>query len=266
MPTARRGMLRRTRPFGMGKENAAMNGDSKPKRRWYQFSLRTLLIATAMVAVACSLVVRKLDRKRREREVVQSFLALDTSHPVVLYNFQSDPETGPFAEPYGPAWLRGLLGDDFFSEVTGVMLSNTSADDGALCHVDRLTELRCVDLADTKITDAALLRLAHLPHLEVLYLNGTQIDDVGLAQLAEMKSLKTLNLAETKVTDAGLVTIGQLGQLQILDLRGTAITDAGISHLRRLTRLTALSLLSTKTTDEGVRKLQRALPNCSIDR
>src|SRR4029077_10177857 len=39
----------------------------KRKRRWYQFSLRTLLIVVVIVAIPCAWLGRKIEQKRPER-------------------------------------------------------------------------------------------------------------------------------------------------------------------------------------------------------
>ena len=46
----------------------------KRKRRWFQFSLRTLMIFTIIVAVACGWLGNKIEQKRREREAVEAFV------------------------------------------------------------------------------------------------------------------------------------------------------------------------------------------------
>ena len=59
-------------------DNAAMEAEPpkaeppKRKRRWFQFSLRTLMIFTLICAVGCAWVVRRMERKRKEREAVEA--------------------------------------------------------------------------------------------------------------------------------------------------------------------------------------------------
>ena len=48
--------------------------EAKCKRRWFQFSLRTLLIFTLICAVAAGWLGETIDRKRREREAVETFV------------------------------------------------------------------------------------------------------------------------------------------------------------------------------------------------
>ena len=48
----------------------------KRKRRWFQFSLRSLLVTTFIVAVACGWLGKKIEQKRREREAVEAIVKL----------------------------------------------------------------------------------------------------------------------------------------------------------------------------------------------
>ena len=64
----------------------------KRKRRWYQFSLRTLLIFTVVCAIGSAWVARRMDRKRRDREAVAVILKLGGS---VSYDYQFDSSRIP---------------------------------------------------------------------------------------------------------------------------------------------------------------------------
>jgi hypothetical protein len=149
----------------------------KRKRRWYQFSLRTLLIFMLVCAVPCAWLGRKLERKRREREIVRK---IEARHGRALYDRKQIGDRWPTSEPSGPAWARTILGDDFFDEIF------------------------LVDWSESDVTDADLAILTHLPHLEHLYLSKTSISDAGLANLKSLTELKNLYLWQTKVTDAGV--------------------------------------------------------------
>jgi hypothetical protein len=49
---------------------------SKSPRRWFQYSLRTLLIFVTLFAVACSWFAVKLGQARRQREAVEALFIL----------------------------------------------------------------------------------------------------------------------------------------------------------------------------------------------
>jgi hypothetical protein len=85
-----------------------MENEPKRQRRWLQFSLRTLIIFTAVVAILCGWLGRKIERRWKERVAVD---ALVKSGAFVLYDYQMEDSS---AKPPGSDWLRGLLGENFF--------------------------------------------------------------------------------------------------------------------------------------------------------
>ena len=206
----------------------------KHKRRWFQFSLRTLLIFTAIAAVSCGWLGKKIERKHQEQAAVN---AIRKSGGSVDYDYESLKSSKP-SKPPGPDWLRKLIGENFFSEVEGVFTS--------------------------KATDADLERLEVLPQLKSLMLGGNQsYTDAGLMNLRRLPQLQALKLG-TEVTDAGLIHLSGLSELNWLDLEGTQVTDAGLVNLKGLIQLKTLSVLRTNVTDAGVKDLQTALPDCKI--
>ena len=59
-----------------------------------------------------------------------------------------------FSSPWQPAWLQGLIGDEYFQEVTSVALHGETTDD-QLAHVKYLDQIADLKLGDAKhITDA----------------------------------------------------------------------------------------------------------------
>ena len=258
----------------------------KRKRRWFQFSLRTLLIFTVVCAIGSAWVTRKVERKRKEREAVDAIIKLGG---YALYDYQAT-KAGILC---GPDWLRKLLGENFFSEVEIVSFQGTGDTDAGLENVRGLTQLHRLILTDTNVTDVGLASLKELNQLQTLELWGTNVTDVGLANLKELTLLENLDLSKTGITDAGLanlkglvklqrlylritnvadaglVNLRELTQLQTLDLGGTKVSDAGIVNLKGLTQLQGLDLRTaggrtTKVTSAGLNDLQKALPNCKI--
>jgi hypothetical protein len=205
--------------------------------RWrFQFSIRSLLVLVLVVAIPCSWMSVEMKGARKQREAVE---AIRKSGGYVVYDYHVQK---PGNSPPGPAWLRGLLGTDFFATALGVGSLFSPATDAGLKHLKGLTQLRWLFLQETQATDADLEHVMGLTQLEALRLCGTQ------------------------VTDAGLKHLEGLMQLQELDLQGTQVTDAGLEHLKGLTRLQDLDIQHTRVTDEGVKKLQQALPKCNIRR
>jgi hypothetical protein len=122
-------------------------------RRWSQFSLRSLLILTAVVAVAAGRLGQKFERKHKERETVAAILKQGGT---VWYNDRVGGPSSRRRSPAGPEWLRELLGEYFFAEVDVVYLPNPPG-------------------------NATLANLAELPRLEKLWVHRT--DDAKLAEI-----------------------------------------------------------------------------------
>jgi hypothetical protein len=183
-----------------------------PKRRWFQFSLRTLLVFVTLCAIACSWFAVKLQQATRQREAVAEIKKLGG---ICVYDWQLDANGGfdysySKTKPTGPVWLRNLLGDDLFQSVIMVGFE-----------------------AEREVTDASLEPLKGLSEVRELDLYGTKVTDAGLRHLKGLSQLRELCLSDTQVTDAGLEYLKELTQLQQLDLDGTQVTDAGVTKLQQ---------------------------------
>jgi len=249
--------------------------------RWrFQFSIRSLLVMTVVVAMPFSWLSVEMNRAKKQRDAA-----------AVFRNCGGTVEFGwmfhwtPNAGPKGQVWLNELLGEDFFNDVVFVAgvsndasmqslkgttsveafdLSGTQITDAGLQHLAGMSQLDTLSLDNTRVTNAGLVHLAGLPRLQRLCLRSTAISDAGLQHLAGMSQLETLSLDNTRVTNAGLVHLAGLTHLEGLWLDETQITDAGLGHLKGLSQLQDLYLLDTRITTKGVADLQKALPNCRI--
>jgi hypothetical protein len=206
-----------------------MTDTPKSRRRWFKFSLRSLLVFVTICSVGFGWFEYKLRQAHRQRVVVEQIQQLGG---MVLYDiqFNSDGNLRNDAKPFGPAWAHQLLGIDFFGNVrivTSYGFTIPNEGPGTLTHTD-------------KFNDSLLALLQELHQLEDLSLGGTQVTDEGLIHIKMMTGLKKLSLYNTQITDAGL------------------------SHLRGATQLESLDLVSTRVTDHGCEELQAALPNLEI--
>jgi hypothetical protein len=229
----------------------------KHRRRWYQYSLRTLLIVVTLFALACSWFAVKLQQAKRQKETVEELIR---SGCEVRYDYDFDVYgLNPNAQPPNPAWLRNLLGIDFVSNVVAIYSSRPDT----LDHLKSLPQLRQLYL-DAQITDDGLEIVRGLTHLQELQLSGTGITDVGLERLSGLTDLRGLHLTKVGITDAGLKYLKRLPRLQTLTLWYVNVSDKGLEDLKELHELRSLWLHETHITDDGVKDLQRVLPNLKI--
>ena len=261
-----------------------------PKNRWYQFSLRTLLVVMLLSCFGFAWIGWRMQRARDNRarmaDAAEAVAAIEKLANTVEFEYEElRPRTwleSQFDDPGGSDDPVGVLNitivDLGWSSVSdadlthltamkslqSLWLRNTQTTDAGLINVTGLTNLEDLFLNENQITDAGLEHLKGLTNLQCLGLGGTRITDAGLEHLRGLTNLRGLFLGKTKVSDVGLEHVKGMKGLQYLGLDRTNVTDAGLEHLKGLTNLQTLSLQETKVTDAGVQKLQQALPNCTI--
>lgn len=214
----------------------------KPRRRWRQFSLGTLLFVATLCAFACSWLAIKIKQGREQREIA-----------AVFEKIGGDVEW--LDVPLRAKWLQALISDDLFRNIGTVTLGFTPITDAGLERLEGLRHLESLGLMRTKVGDAGLEHLQTLYQLERLGLEGTQVTDAGLQHLKGLTHLVSLNLSRTQIADAGLGHLAGLGQLQFLYLNGTRVTDNGVGHLRSFKQLVILDLDDTRVTHAGLRHI-----------
>jgi hypothetical protein len=226
---------------------------SKPKLRWYQFSLRTLLLFITLFACACSWFAVKNQQAKKQKAAVEKLRSFGYT---ICYDYEHySTEQGYDKTPPTPQWILNFTGIDFFYNVYSVGHAKSLP----AYHKQKTPAL----------TDADMAIFEQLPQLRCLYLNNyygspPEITDLGMAQLEKLRFLELLSLTETSVTNESLKHIKTLTNLEYLYLNDTPVTDEGILVLRELKKLQHLYVRRTKVTDAGISDLQKALPNLEI--
>ncbi len=90
----------------------------QPKRRRFQYRLRSLLILMTVICIWLGIIVK---RARDQQEAVE-FIKENGATVTYDYQFDGTGNGNPNAMPPGPAWLRRIIGDDFFVNVIVVEL------------------------------------------------------------------------------------------------------------------------------------------------
>lgn len=254
-----------------------MSDNRKLRWRPWRYSLRSLLVLTALTGIVCACWVVPVERQK------SAVAAIREAGGHVSYN------TGEadLAHP-APQWVVDLLGIDYVEQPKWAFVAMDGTR-SALPNIGRLESLQAVNVIGASVGDQDLTPLGELPHLRFLNLGGTRAGDEGLPwlenkerlerlelhgtatddramrRIARLSHLTRLNLSRTHLTDAGLAHVQQLRNLQELHLNRTHVTDAGLMHLHTMQSLEFVSVNGSKVTKAGADELRRALPRCVVN-
>jgi hypothetical protein len=215
-----------------------------PRRRWFQWRLRTLLILMTCWAVLLALWRVYLEPIRRSQIAIERLAKLQV------------PLT---TEPAGPPWLRRLLGEDHLQHIVAAdfsarSLQTTFRGDPSkrfaeldMALLERLPYLRKLDASYLRLHTTTLHSLARLKQIEFLSLNGVELVDSDAPQ-DELMRLAT-----------------SLPELRRLSLCGLPISDASIDRLIPLRQLARLDLAGTEVSFAGAERLADARPDLALD-
>ena len=161
----------------------------KPKRRWWQYSLRTFFV---LLTVLCVWLGWMAHRANEQRKAVAAIIELGGT---VYYDYQLDHSRNPIndAEPPGWKWMVQLVGVDYLHNAVAVEISVLSPLEAPLRQLPALKKL---ELFSTQVSDVT--PLVGLKNLEGLLLHDTRVSD--LTPLAGLKNLRWLWLSHTQVS------------------------------------------------------------------
>ena len=161
------------------------NKPPRRKRRWFQYSLRTLLILTALVAVWMAWWSHNA---RQQRDAVA---ALEKDNVIVHYVEDKNV--------LWPGWLVDLLGRDYFGTVRDVELYGKKLNARDIEHLKSLPSLETLNLTISPISDKDLEGLYGLSQLRELKLFYTQVTDAGVERL--QKALPNCKIHHRRTED-----------------------------------------------------------------
>lgn len=227
------------------------------KLRWYQFSLRSLMIFVLVCGALLGWGGTYYRRLNEQRQAVTRILSLGGS---VQYDYQWQEGNPDYsASPPGPKLLRMMLGDDAFARVEKVSFPGVSPNvrvkDSDLAVLAALRNLDTVAIADDNISDEGLRHLATLGRLRGLSLHSKKIGDHGLEHLRDLVNLRNLSIFGTKVTDKGMEQLKGLENLDSLNLSDTQVTTEGVARLSAAATLRELVFYGANVKDSTLARL-----------
>jgi hypothetical protein len=266
-----------------------------------RFTLRSLLIVVAILAVGLSWFVQWREAKRRERAAADAIInrggsanygklegwwadALALAMPRKSLHYSTCVEFPKNSTDADLALLRDL------PNLETLQIENSPHISAAgLAHAGGLSRLNVLYLRHTPAGDRGLEPFKHNRHFKELWLEGSNVSDsvvswiaanrglthldlggnpitdATLPQLATLEELQVLALDDTRVTSAGMASIANLPALTHLYLMQTAVDDVGLQHLQSLPRLQSIDLRFTGVTEEGLSEFRKAKPEIRFD-
>jgi len=150
-----------------------------PKRRFFRYSLRTLLLSVTLFAILCAMFGARMVREGRERlataEIIRLGGRFDYRHVSAI------EQDGWFSRS-----ISFLFYEDY-GRVTGVSLDQTGIVAGDLAVLTSLTRLEGLDISNTEITDAVVPVLAAIPRLKYVNIHNTRLTESGIRELKERR-------------------------------------------------------------------------------
>ena len=140
----------------------------KPRRRWFQFSLRTLLIVVTLSAGVLGWVGWKMEQGRRQRVVI-------------VWLEKMEAEGWGFVSEEDKSWWKQRVDQCFGPSVVAVDLSNSKVRD--LTPLLGMKNLETLRLDGTQVTD--LSPLAELKSLKCVWLHDTPVSAEQLQKLQQ---------------------------------------------------------------------------------
>lgn len=263
----------------------------RPRRRWYQFTLRGLTIFMVVSSLLLGIFGWRLQRARKQAAAVATIRA---QRGGVSYDYAMrkddqgmyDQVSGPAASPV-PEILRKLLGDDFFHDVYDVhhaanVSMNQQELDAAWNAIGTFTHLRRLQISGGKVSHGSGIKslektrelqhllidygktepnelkvIGELTQLQELKLWGVEVDDEVLESLVNLDKLRVLEVSARPVTLRGTRAVSRLKNLEELRIFFCRFGDDEVVPFAKLSKLKRLTLGECKVGDRGVESIAK---------
>ena len=219
--------------------------NTRPRRRWYQFSIWSMLVLLTLVCVAAAYwrrMVTAYEGQATAAEEITKLRGWVTSEPAV------------------PEWMRWLPLADRCKKVVAVNLQERDFDEGSLQPLARLPDVRRLYLARSSISNKDLEYVGKLRNLRRLSLWRTDISNEGLKQLEGLAELRLLDIHGNRFLDEeSLKCLRHWPKLSLL-IHDFPVTERGLQLLAAHPNTPVTQLWASRVSDRGLDdlvKLQR---------
>ncbi len=219
--------------------------EKPPRPRWFQFSLRTLLVLMLILPISLGWLAQARMKSQRQWNAVYQLRQLGAE---VLSAPGSDLNVSSISVPQrAPAWQR-LIGIDLPVHLNHCFCqSDTFSDEDAL-PLKELPHLQSLSLLRSQLTDETSATIGRLKELKILNYGSSHLTDKSLSQLAKCPQLEALVFINVPVTDQGLSALENHPALRLLVCHSPLITDAGIASVATCQNLEELTVSSELLT------------------
>jgi hypothetical protein len=230
----------------------------KPRRRWFQFSLRTLLVGTVLLSCAFAFYKEIFYRVHQQRRLISKIEKIGGR---VGYDDPYRRAVERKLDPPGSPFVRWLVGNDAYASVEHIDLRQSGATDKDLDTLTEFPKLNAVSI-DNRFTQNGLISLAKNQNLSTIVIYDMYFDEPGLKPLASLNKLKSLHLLGTSVDDRSLRNLGTLTNLEFMQLNGgngCDISSEGLARVSELPNLMKLHIFNFKKIDrDGIHALAKS--------
>lgn len=223
----------------------------RPRRRWFQFSLRTLLLM--MLVFGCGL--GWFTAKRRQAQ--QAWKRIEEAEKLDINLIAVDDNRAMGGIHHEGTWLEEWLGISLPEPLISAKVNTSSNPTPELQELAKFPELTDIWLEVDDITDEQLAPLAGMKRLTTLQIAWSPLRGSGLAYLAGNDSLEELNLFYCdNLTDEAIYSIPKLPSLTHLRINNCPLTGVSLGHLATACpKLETLILNKVPLTLEGFQEI-----------
>ena len=168
-----------------------------------RFSLRNLLVATTLIAIALGLWVYRSSSQRTKLNYLR-----DQGYVVT---YRPTRRIGTF--------FGKLLGEDFVTTPQGLYCNGSPA----LETVARIPQIEKLVLSVCKVSDSDLKLISEMPEIDLLVINDTDVTDDGIRHLANLP-LVSLDLTGLSITDECVPYLANIGSLRQVTISSNTLS------------------------------------------
>ena len=244
------------------------------RRAIWQLSLRDCLGLCVFLGIVMAWFANEIHVSSKERQILTQIAELERSKGITRGG--TDKDVGWLIDrlPSGPAWIRELVGERWFTwrgRVCGIEVSG-----GCLQLASQFSSLRRITMWNCAIRVDELRHIAQMRSLRAVDARYCSVSTYGDSEdgwkltdeererdeyegtaklcelLAALPDFEAIDLNEQSVDDNCLEKLAAAKNLRLLSASETDVTDQGLRHLAHLKRLEVLDLYLTKITDAGL--------------